>query len=175
MLVVVGGPPGVGKTTIAASLARRTGANFVRIDAIETGIARAALNPLLAFDAAGYQVGNQIVRSMLIERLNVIVDAVNPVAEARQGWIDLAGELDVELLLVEVTCSDVDLHKRRIEGRSPDLPGHKMPTWSDVAQLRYDPWPEADVRLDSANLNDDLIDAIATRLKQAHERMTLDN
>ncbi len=164
MLVVVGGLPGVGKSTIAASLARRTGANFVRIDAIETGIALAGLESPLTAGVGGYVVGNQIVRSMLIEQLDVIVDAVNPVAEARRGWIDLAVELDVAVLTVEVICSDVDLHRRRIEGRTPNLPGHEMPTWEDVVELSYEPWPDADIVLDSAEGDQNLIDALASRL-----------
>lgn len=47
----------------------------------------AAPDVLNAVGAAGYQVGNQVVWSMLMERLNVVVDAVNPVADARQGWV----------------------------------------------------------------------------------------
>lgn len=163
MLVVVGGRPGVGKTTIAAALARRTGANFVRIDAIETGIALAADLSLTA-GAAGYVVGNQVVRSMLVEGLNVVVDAVNPVAAARQGWVDLAVELGVGVLTVEVVCSDVDLHRRRIESRSPNLPGHVMPTWEDVTRLSYEPWLEADLVVDSVDVDDAFIETIASRL-----------
>ncbi len=165
VLVVVGGLPGVGKTTIAAALARRTGASFVRIDAIETGIAL-ALESSLTVGAAGYVVGNQVVRSMLVEGLDVIVDAVNPVAVARQGWIDLAVELDVGVLTVEVVCSDVDLHRRRVESRSPNLPGHVMPTWEDVTRLSYEPWPDADLVVDSVDVDDDLVEAMASRLRR---------
>lgn len=65
MLVVIGGLPGVGKTTIAAPVARRTGANFLRIDGIESGLGRAMPVGEQGVGAAGYIVGNQIVRSML--------------------------------------------------------------------------------------------------------------
>jgi len=160
----------VGKTTIAASVARRTGANFVRIDAIETGIALAAFGPSRAVGAAGYQIGHQIVRSMLLERLDVVVDAVNPVAAARKGWVDLAAEFDVDHLLVEVTCSDLDLHRRRVEERSADLPGHEMPTWNDVIRLAYEPWPDVDVVVDSADSDDGAVEAIVALVNRSGSR-----
>ena len=167
MLVVVGGLPGVGKTTISAALARRTGANFVRIDAIETGIALASATASPEIGPAGYVVGNQIVRSMLIEQLDVIVDAVNPVAEARQGWVDLADELGADVLTIEVVCRDVELHRRRVGSRRPNLPGHDVPTWDDVTRLSYEPWPDVDVVVDSAEADDELIDAIASRIRRS--------
>ena len=154
----------MGKTTVAAALARRVGANFVRIDAIETGIALASELSLTA-GAAGYVVGNQVVRSMLVGGMDVIVDAVNPVAAAWQGWIDLAVELGVSILTVEVVCSDKNLHRRRIESRSPNLPGHVMPTWEDVSRLSYEPWPFADLVVDSADVDHDPVEVIVSRLR----------
>ncbi len=59
-------------------------ANFVRLDAIETGIDRAGLVPGGGLGVGGYVVANQTVRSMLRERLDVVVDAVNPVGAARE-------------------------------------------------------------------------------------------
>ena len=38
MLIVIGGLPGVGKTTIARELARQTAAVHIRIDSIEQAI-----------------------------------------------------------------------------------------------------------------------------------------
>lgn len=161
--MVFGGLPGVGKTTVAASVARHTGANFVRIDAVETGINLAGLTPHEGLGASGYRVANQLVRSMLFEEMDVIVDAVNPVREARQGWVDLAAELDTEVLQVEVICSDIDRHRRQIEHRAADLPGHAMPTWGEVRELVYEPWPEADVVVGSIDPGNS-IDRIMARL-----------
>ena len=160
MLVVFGGRPGVGKTTIAAEVARRSRANFVRVDSVETGIVRAGLTSSADTGIAGYAVAHQVVRSMLLEGLDVVVDAVNPIAVARRAWVDLAGELDVDHLHVahlgiEVVCSDERLHRSRIESRRPDLPGHVMPTWDDVVSLEYEPWTDADMTLDSATSVDD--------------------
>lgn len=103
---------------------------------------------------------------MLLERLDVVVDAVNPVAAARQGWVNLAAELEVDHFCVHVVCSDLDLHRSRIEERSADLPGHEMPTWSDVVQLEYEPWSDVDIVVDSAGVTGDAVEAILARFNQ---------
>lgn len=160
----------MGKTTIAASVARRIGAGFVRIDAIESGIRRAGLEPPGGLGAAGYEIAHQVVRSMLHQNLDVVVDAVNPVGEARQGWVDLADELRVVSRTIEVVCRDVELHRRRVEDRDADLPGHVVPTWQDVTDLSYEPWPEVDLVVDSAGPGDVRLDEIVALLGRRDDR-----
>ena len=165
VLVVFAGLPGVGKTTISGSLCRRTGASFVRIDAIESGLRRTGLVPPGGLGATGYEIAHHVVRSMLLQQLHVVVDAVNPVGEARRGWSDLANELDVRLLSVEVVCGDSDVHRRRVEQRTADLPGHDLPTWHDVVDLPYEPWPDVDLVVDSTRPTDDVVGEILRRLE----------
>ena len=107
---------------------------------------------------------------MLLERLDVVVDAVNPVAAARHGWADVADELGVDCLFIEVVCSDAELHRRRIEARRADLPGHEMPTWHDVTRLDYEPWPDADMVVDTADSDDGAVEAIVAIVNQSESR-----
>ena len=62
-LVVFGGLPGTGKTTIAKDVARRTGAVYLRIDTIEQAVRSANV---LAGDIgpAGYVVANGVAESV---------------------------------------------------------------------------------------------------------------
>ena len=170
MLVVFAGLPGVGKTTISGSLCRRIGASFVRIDAIESGLRHAGLVPAGGPGTAGYAVAHHIVRSMLLEGLHVVVDAVNPIGEARRGWIELASELDTGLLSVEVVCGDADVHRRRVDQRTADLPGHDLPTWRDVVDLSYEPWSDANLVVDSTRPTDDVVAEILHRLESLGSR-----
>jgi hypothetical protein len=42
-----------------------------------------------------------------------------------------------------------------VEGRKPEMPGQGVPTWSQVRQRRYEPWPpELSGRLVVDNIGD---------------------
>jgi predicted kinase len=89
---------------------------------------------------------------MLALGLPVVIDAVNNITPAQDGWRSVAHDLGVPLKIVEVICSDAALHRRRLESRVRDLGAFREPTWADVAARRSEnqPWPEDHVVLDSA-------------------------
>jgi hypothetical protein len=72
----------------------------------------------------------------------VIVDAVNAVVSARLQWRDLASRVGVEVRVVEVVCSDLELHKARLEKRGRTLPNIEAGSWRAVEQSleEYDEW-----------------------------------
>jgi hypothetical protein len=47
-------------------------------------------------------------------------------------------------------CSDVDEHRRRVESRVSDIPGHRLPTWDEVMSREYVPWNREHIVLDTA-------------------------
>jgi hypothetical protein len=67
----------------------------------------------------------------------VVADAVNNVMAARQGWVILARDCAVPLRFVQVVCSDKSEHRRRVETRTAEMPGHDVPTWQ---QVQHRPW-----------------------------------
>ncbi len=141
MLVVFGGLPGTGKTTLSTLIARTLRASYVRVDAVEVGLIAAGLVPDQAgIGPAGYVVANRLAESCLRADLDVIVDAVNPVELARQGWRELAASMGVELFFVEVVCSDPRRHRRQVEQRRSDLAGCEVPDWQAVVGREYEPW-----------------------------------
>jgi predicted kinase len=136
MLIVFAGLPGTGKSTLARRVATRLRAAYLRVDAIESAIATATLCPEVG--AAGYLVAERIATGCVESGLDVVVDAVHPVHETREPWL----RAKEAVLFVEVTCSDVEEHRRRVEARVPDLPGLRVPTWPEVTGRQYEPWKE---------------------------------
>ena len=153
MLIVLSGLPGTGKTTIGKTLAAKRSAAYVRIDEIEH-----ALRQYSGFDqdigAAGYIVAFAIASSNLKLGNLVVADSVNPVPESRQGWRDVVRAIEgARLLEVECICSDEDEHRHRVEGRTPDIDGLTLPTWSSVTSHDYVPWTEPRLIVDTALLS----------------------
>lgn len=152
MLIVFGGLPGTGKTTVSRGLSRRLGAAWLRIDTIEQAIRRSAGRDATVA-AAGYDVAQSLAADNLSCGRTVVADCVNPVAASRRGWAAVASDAGARLLAVHVVCSDAALHRRRVEERVPDIAGHVVPTWSDVLARDFEPWPDAHLTIDTAILD----------------------
>lgn len=151
MLIVFSGLPGTGKTTIAKALAAQTGAVYLRIDTIEQAIRDAGVLEQ-GVGSSGYQVANALALSNLLLGHTVVVDCVNPVAESRHAWRDTALSAGMQLVNIQVVCSDMSEHQRRVESRTSDIPGLTPPTWQSVLAHEYEPWAESPLTVDTARL-----------------------
>lgn len=149
MLIVFSGLPGTGKTTLASDLALRLKAMYLRVDTIEQAIRDAGVLRL-DVGCSGYRVANELARSNLRSGNTVVVDCVNPVAESRRAWSDIAQDCGFPLFNVEVVCSDKHEHRRRVETRTLDISGLTPPTWQSVLDHEYEGWDEARLRIDTA-------------------------
>jgi len=139
LLVALAGLPGSGKTTVARALALELGAVHVRIDVIETALATSGAVSLEEHPALGYRVAYFEAIEQLRSGRNVIADSVNPIQVTRDAWRWVAAEGGARLLEVEVVCSDPEEHRRRVEARVADIPGHVEPTWDEVVVREYEP------------------------------------
>ncbi len=146
MLLIFGGLPAVGKTTIATELARDTGAVHLRIDSIE----QALRNSGVAISGPeGYVVACAIAGDNLSLGRIVIADCVNPIEATRAAWREVAKSAGKRYIEIEIVCSDQNEHRRRVEYRKPDIAGHQLPTWQQVCAREYEPW-QADIVMDTA-------------------------
>jgi predicted kinase len=139
LLVALAGLPGSGKTTVARLLARELGAVHVRIDVIETALETSGAVSLVEHPALGYRVAYFEAIEHLRSGRGVIADSVNPIAVTREAWRWVASEGAARIVEVEVVCSDAAEHRRRVEARIADIPGHVEPTWAEVLSREYEP------------------------------------
>lgn len=148
LLVIFSGLPGAGKTAIAFELARQLGAVYVRIDSIEQALRSA--RAVADLEDAGYRAGYAVAEDNLRLGRTVVADSVNPLALTRNAWRDVAKRAQAAAVEVEVMCSDTAEHRRRVESRTSDVPGLKLPAWRDVAGRHYEPWDRGHVVIDTA-------------------------
>lgn len=167
MLIIFAGLPGTGKSTLAAALAERLGAVYLRIDSIERALAASSLAIHPAQDA-GYMVGYALAEDNLTRGHSVVADSVNPIDLTRAAWRAVAHRAGKAAVDVEVVCSDVEEHRRRVETREPDIPGLDLPTWQDVLQRDYAPWNDPRLVIDTARLSPtQALDALLAQLPAA--------
>ena len=153
MLIVFGGLPGTGKTTISRRLAQRLGATYLRIDTIEQAIREAYR--ITEVGAGGYATAQALAADNLAQGRTVIADCVNPVIESRTGWRSVAAHSAVRLLEIEVICSDFIEHQRRVETRRSDINGLQPPGWTTIRAQTYEPWDRPRLVIDSAKMGPD--------------------
>jgi predicted kinase len=149
VLVVVGGLPATGKTTIAAALARQVGAAFLRVDSIEQAILRAT-SLVQPVGPVGYVVGYALAGDQLRNGLSVVAESVNPLAITREGWRETGLSQGASVLEVEVICSDPVEHRRRAENRTVDITDLRLPTWQEIVEREYHSWDRTHLVLDTA-------------------------
>jgi hypothetical protein len=62
---------------------------------------------------------------------------------------------------VELICSDQDEHRRRVEGRSSDIPDLVLPTWQQVRERHYELWDRDHLVIDTSSMSvDDAVQRI---------------
>jgi len=108
---------------------------FLRIDSIEREIACEA--------DEGYRVAYAVAEDNLRLGMTVIADSVNPIAITRTAWRSVADRAGVRAVEVEVRCSDVEEHRRRVEERG-------TPSWQAVVEREYEAWGDGVISIETA-------------------------
>ena len=151
-LFILAGLPATGKTTLARRIAQQHNAMHLRIDTIEQ-----ALRDLcgLHVQGEGYRLAYRIAADNLRLGLSVVADSCNPIELTRREWEQVAVTNAAEFVNIEVTCGDVDAHRRRVECRTCDIDGLRLPTWQAVMDREYNDWSRDRIIVDTAKRSAD--------------------
>ena len=167
MLIIFGGLPGSGKSSISLRLAEKLNAVYLRIDSIETAINNSALQVEQAEDA-GYLAAYDVAKDNLALGHTVIADSVNPIEISRAAWRNVAIVGGKKFLEIEIICSDKSEHMRRIEARNSDVNDTTpVVSWEKIMQREYNDWDSPDLQLDTFKMSvDDCVEHIHSYLKK---------
>jgi 8-oxo-dGTP pyrophosphatase MutT (NUDIX family)/predicted kinase len=158
ILVVVTGLQGTGKSTVAAIVADALSAPLIAHDWAMSGLrafpeVQAALDTMdpPGHGPLGWSILRALARSQLRRRSSVVLDGV-----ARASEVDALRALSADeaagSLVIMTECSDLELHRSRVEGRERGIPGWYELDWHHVEQSRerWNPDIGVDVTVDSA-------------------------
>jgi predicted kinase len=152
-VIVVSGLPGCGKSTVAEGLAGKLSLPVFSVDPIESALIQSGFKRGFETGLAAYLVAEALAAEQLKLGISVIIDAVNPVQEARDMWTQLADKHAAQLAIIECTL-DKNIHHQRIEARVRNIEGIPEVTWQDVEARRaeYLPWQEKRLTLDTSDV-----------------------
>jgi predicted kinase len=146
-LIVFGGLPGTGKTTLASAISEEHSAAYWRIDTIEQALRSSGVLAGGGVGPAGYLIAYKVAESNLLIGRSVVTDSVNPLSVTRDAWRRVAASTWSEIVEIEVVCSEPTEHLRRVETRATDV---AFPSWQDVVERDYEPWDRSRIVLDTA-------------------------
>lgn len=147
MLFIFGGLPASGKSTISQRLTRDLAATYIRVDTIEDTLRDGGLTQI---HGEGYDVAYALAADNLALGLTVVADSVNCIEITRSAWRAVGQTADVAVMEIEIVCSDQDEHRQRLETRASNTESAAQLTWDDVIKRDYEPWPQADMVIDTA-------------------------
>jgi predicted kinase len=137
-VLVFAGLPGSGKSTLAERIAGTIKAPVFAGDWL-MGVLK-PYGMLKGLDRASYlAMYYELLRTLVVRQLmlgqSAIVDCLMD-DERIAAWRETAAGYGAELVVVECVCSDADLHRSRIEGRTRGIPGWPEVGWEHVSRMR---------------------------------------
>ncbi len=162
-LIVLSGPPGIGKSTVGDAVAAQHPAVRLSIDDVEEAMLACGLTPEQT-GVAAYEVVRAAAEQNLAQGLDVVVDAVNDSEPARETWRRAARATGAVLLQVVLAMDDAAAHRGRLEGRTRPFVRLAEPAWASVVAARPAPWVGEVLRLEASRPVEELARSVLAEL-----------
>jgi predicted kinase len=164
VLYIFAGLPASGKSTLAKMLAKKFQAAYFRIDTVEQGI-----KDLCNFEVngEGYRLTHRIIKDNLKLGISSVSDSCNPLELTRDEWNEVAKDVGVDFVDIEVICSDEREHRKRAESRISEIESLVLPTWQAILDRKYDQWRRERIVIDTAGISEsEAFEALLFELKK---------
>jgi len=147
-IILIGGIPGTGKTTLAKEISNRLEIPYFNKDLLESALIGKGICTIEELNGIGYVLMERIALSELKFGRSVILDSVASYKRVNEHWESFKTK---EIRYIECICSDLKLHKTRLESRKRNIPNWYELTWSDIETIlkSYGPCFEARLNIDS--------------------------
>jgi predicted kinase len=160
-LVLVSGWTGSGKSTVANAIATDLACTVGSFDWLMSALRpidevwKVVELPVERQRAVGWSLLSRLAEQELRRGRDLVLDLVAREAP-RQDWSGLADRYGASFSVVECVCSDVEVHRSRVEGRARDIPGWYELTWAHVERGRrtYEPLQEPKLVIDAVEALD---------------------
>jgi predicted kinase len=172
-LVVVSGWTGAGKSTMAERLGDDLDATVASFDCVMSGL-RAAPKvwahvelPVERQRRVGWNLLSRVAEQQLRRGSSCILDLVAREEPIRE-WRQLADSYGASFGMVECICSDLDVHRSRVDGRERQIPGWYELDWDRVQKDRelYEPLSEPKIVVDAIASVDKNLERVRRHLSE---------
>jgi predicted kinase len=142
-LVLVGGPTGSGKSTMADAIAADLDATVASFDWLMSGLRafpdvwNAVELPVERQRAVGWSLLSRVAEQQLRRGASVVLDLVAR-EQPRESWARLAARYGAAFHVIECICSDAEVLRERVDGRTRSIPDWYELSWEAVERSRSD-------------------------------------
>ena len=149
-LVLIGGLPCSGKTTLAREISKVLNIPSVSKDELEAAVSRKGLCPNKETNGVGYEIMATLANNFRDSGNSIILDFIASKERTISQWPEI---LDHKIIYIECVCTDLKIHKERINSRNRDINGWYELTWETLLEIKsiYQPFNEEHLVLDSLN------------------------
>lgn len=169
-LVVFSGVPGVGKSTLADAVGRA-----LRVPVFAGDWLLGSLTPFGGrYLDRSVQIGAEMLTTLALRQLSLGQSAIldfpveDPATRAR--WRSLADRAGARFGVVMCVCSDREVHRARLEGRTRGIPGwHDAGNWANVEKrlAEFPPWDGDVLTVDTIQPHDASVAAVVRYFERA--------
>lgn len=132
-IIIIGGIPGTGKSTLAKALSKELNIPAFSKDELEAAISKKGLCDSKSTNGIGYEIMSVLSENEIENGNSAIFEFIASRDRVTELWPRL---LEIDYKYIECICSNEDIHRERINSRKRNLEGWYELEWEDVLKIR---------------------------------------